>query len=426
MLRPPRRATRPSGIAGRKNLLQLVGTALAGGGRPAGHHPRWCISRCGVPLPLVEMLTLLAGLALFNVASMLRARLALPVGNGELFAALLVDVAVLTGQLYLRRRHRQSLHLPLPAAGGAGLGAAAAGATCGRWWRSPVLCFVGTDAVAPAAATCPGSTRGSLSDRLSRRPAAVLPARMPRCWWSSSAASAATCASAMPSWPQLRQRAAEEEHIVRMGLLASGAAHELGTPLATLSVILGDWARMAPFAGEPELREEIEEMQRQIAALQDHRRAASYCRPARRAARPPVQTTLHAFLDDAGGGVAPHAPASTSLAYRAPGCPGPADHLRHGAQADDRQRAGQRGGGGAARRAAAPGGELRRRRAEAARAGPRAPASAPPCCSGWASPTSPARAGRAAVWACSSPSTSRARWADRSRRTIRPKAAPRC
>ncbi|MGO8609956.1 sensor histidine kinase, partial [Rhizobium johnstonii] len=39
----------------------------------------------------------------------------------------------------------------------------------------------------------------------------------------------------------LRQRAAEEEHIVRMGLLASGAAHELGTPLATLSVILGDW-----------------------------------------------------------------------------------------------------------------------------------------------------------------------------------------
>ena len=31
------------------------------------------------------------------------------------------------------------------------------------------------------------------------------------------------------------QRAAEEDHIVRMGLLASGAAHELGTPLSTLS-----------------------------------------------------------------------------------------------------------------------------------------------------------------------------------------------
>src|SRR5690606_25586014 len=62
----------------------------------------------------------------------------------------------------------------------------------------------------------------------------------------------------------LRQRAAEEEHIVRMGLLASGAAHELGTPLSTLSVILGDWRRMPEFANNPELREEIGEMQTQV------------------------------------------------------------------------------------------------------------------------------------------------------------------
>ncbi len=63
----------------------------------------------------------------------------------------------------------------------------------------------------------------------------------------------------------LRQRAAEEEHIVRMGLLASGAAHELGTPLATLSVILGDWKRMPEFSRNPELLEEIGEMQAQLA-----------------------------------------------------------------------------------------------------------------------------------------------------------------
>jgi two-component system sensor histidine kinase RegB len=62
----------------------------------------------------------------------------------------------------------------------------------------------------------------------------------------------------------LRQRAAEEEHIVRMGLLASGAAHELGTPLATLAVILGDWKRMPEFAKNPELLAEIAEMQTQI------------------------------------------------------------------------------------------------------------------------------------------------------------------
>jgi two-component system sensor histidine kinase RegB len=62
----------------------------------------------------------------------------------------------------------------------------------------------------------------------------------------------------------LRQRAVEEEHIVRMGLLASGAAHELGTPLATVSVILGDWKRMPQFRNDPGLLEELTEMQTQL------------------------------------------------------------------------------------------------------------------------------------------------------------------
>jgi two-component system sensor histidine kinase RegB len=59
----------------------------------------------------------------------------------------------------------------------------------------------------------------------------------------------------------LRQRAAEEDHIVRMGLLASGAAHELGTPLATLSVVLGDWQEMALFWQDPERLQELGDMQ---------------------------------------------------------------------------------------------------------------------------------------------------------------------
>jgi len=63
---------------------------------------------------------------------------------------------------------------------------------------------------------------------------------------------------------ELRQRAIEEDHIVRMGLLASGAAHELGTPLSTLSVILNDWRRMPAIAGDPETAMELEEMQGQL------------------------------------------------------------------------------------------------------------------------------------------------------------------
>lgn len=62
----------------------------------------------------------------------------------------------------------------------------------------------------------------------------------------------------------MRQRASEEEHIVRMGLLATGAAHELGTPLATMSVILGDWQHTAEIARHPELLQDLEEMQQQL------------------------------------------------------------------------------------------------------------------------------------------------------------------
>ena len=88
----------------------------------------------------------------------------------------------------------------------------------------------------------------------------------------------------------VRQRAAEEEHIVRMGLLASGAAHELGTPLATLAVILGDWKRIPalthPGAAGRNCRDGSPGQ-----ALQDHRqRHPAVCRRGARVnrrARPP-------------------------------------------------------------------------------------------------------------------------------------------
>lgn len=63
----------------------------------------------------------------------------------------------------------------------------------------------------------------------------------------------------------LRQQAAEEDHIVQLGLLASGAAHELGTPLSSLSVILGDWARMPEIADNPDLAEDVREVQSELA-----------------------------------------------------------------------------------------------------------------------------------------------------------------
>jgi two-component system, sensor histidine kinase RegB len=63
---------------------------------------------------------------------------------------------------------------------------------------------------------------------------------------------------------QLRQRAAEEDHIVRIGLLASGAAHELGTPMATISVLVRDWFKHPAILSAPDLVEELHELETEL------------------------------------------------------------------------------------------------------------------------------------------------------------------
>lgn len=62
----------------------------------------------------------------------------------------------------------------------------------------------------------------------------------------------------------MRERALEESHIVEMGLLASGAAHELGSPLSAIAVTLSDWARMPQFRKQKHLQLELSEMQTAI------------------------------------------------------------------------------------------------------------------------------------------------------------------
>ncbi|HCL86428.1 MAG TPA: histidine kinase, partial [Comamonadaceae bacterium] len=52
--------------------------------------------------------------------------------------------------------------------------------------------------------------------------------------------------------------------VLRMGLLASGAAHELGTPLSTLAVILGDWQHDPQLARDAQLQQDVAEMQAQV------------------------------------------------------------------------------------------------------------------------------------------------------------------
>lgn len=96
---------------------------------------------------------------------------------------------------------------------------------------------------------------------------------------------------------RMRQQSAEEEHIVRMGLLASGAAHELGTPLSTLSVILNDWGRMAALKSDPDFMEELGEMRTALGRCKDI--VSSILLAAGEARGQDAEaTTLIDFLDD--------------------------------------------------------------------------------------------------------------------------------
>jgi two-component system sensor histidine kinase RegB len=56
----------------------------------------------------------------------------------------------------------------------------------------------------------------------------------------------------------------EEDHIIRMGLLASGAAHELGTPLSSIAVILNDWSREPRIADDADMAADLADVRREL------------------------------------------------------------------------------------------------------------------------------------------------------------------
>lgn len=96
---------------------------------------------------------------------------------------------------------------------------------------------------------------------------------------------------------RLRQRAAEEDHVVRMGLLASGAAHELGTPLASLAVILNDWQHAPPRSPSAQFDEELDDMLAAVARCKTILSGILMSAGEVRGEAPAV-TSIDAFLDE--------------------------------------------------------------------------------------------------------------------------------
>jgi two-component system sensor histidine kinase RegB len=216
----------------------------------------------GIHLPLHDMSIVVLILVAFNAVSRLRWRSpGEEVSNSMLFVSLLVDVATLTAQLYLSGGVTNPfvfLYLLQVILGAVLLRAWAV------WTIVAVtaVCFTGLTALYRPLDLPPedyGRLTGPYIQGLLlcfALNAALLVIFITRINRNLRARDARLA--------YMRERAAEEEHIVRMGLLASGAAHELGTPLSTLSVILGDWRRMPAFTGNPELLQEIDEMQAQV------------------------------------------------------------------------------------------------------------------------------------------------------------------
>ncbi len=215
----------------------------------------------GLKLPVVYMLEVLACLIAFNLASQLRWHEWRPVTNNQLFLALLVDVISLTAQLHLSGGITNPfvfLYL---------LQVILSSVLLEVWstWAIVAItsvCLTGLAMFSAPLPLPPDYRNGVFSLYVQGMlicfllNAALLVSFITRINANLRAGDAELAS--------LRQREAEKEHIVRMGLLASGAAHELGTPLATLSVILGDWKRMREVASNPVMLEEIEEMQTQL------------------------------------------------------------------------------------------------------------------------------------------------------------------
>ena len=286
-------ATSFGNTVGRQNALQLIQLRWIA---VFGQITTITIVHLGfdIPLPTPHMLQVLACLIAFNIASELRWHESRVVANRELFFALLFDVGILTAQLYLSGGTSNPfaflylLHVILSAV------------LLEAWstWSIigiTLLCLAGLSLFSEPLSLPlnPGSSLPNLyvagmliCFALNAALLVIFITRISRNLRAGEAQLA-----------DLRQHAAEEDHIVRMGLLASGAAHELGTPLATLSVILGDWKRMPEFTKNSELMEEITEMQTQLQRCKSIVSSVLLSAGEVRG-ESSVKTTLNIFLND--------------------------------------------------------------------------------------------------------------------------------
>ncbi|MGA9657769.1 MAG: ATP-binding protein [Asticcacaulis sp.] len=227
-----------------------------------------------IVLPVSYMIMTAAILVGLNLYSLYRLKLDKPISNTDLFAGLVIDVLVLSLQLHFSGGTYNPFvsFFMLPVIIGAVMLDAAYA------WAIYVLTLVAYLALAIAglnepmpAMAMPGmemaaSKGSSLIDRSSLHMHGMM-------------LGYGICAGALvfmitrvranlrvrdAELEGMKAAALEESHLVRMGLLSTGAAHELGTPLTTVSVILQDWHDLPLPRRKADLMADIETLQAQI------------------------------------------------------------------------------------------------------------------------------------------------------------------
>ncbi|MDR2187414.1 MAG: ATP-binding protein [Azonexus sp.] len=215
-----------------------------------------------IPLPQAPLFAVLAIAAAFNTLVHWRLRQASRASSGELFSQILFDIAALSALMFFSGGATNPLiSLLLPSLAVAALtlplGAVLlAGAVAIAAYSLLLIVYVPLPIADAARATQLHLTGMWLTFAVSAAMIVWFVIRLSTLIRARDAELAAA-----------REQALRDERVLAMGTLAAGAAHELGTPLATISLLAGELAadRHLP----PALQDDIALLRQQVALCKD-------------------------------------------------------------------------------------------------------------------------------------------------------------
>ena len=218
----------------------------------------------GMPLPLPALLSIVTLFALLNLATWMRLRRAPAVSMNEFFLHVAADVGVLTALLYFSGGSTNpfiSLYL-LP------LVIVAATLPAKYAWRMAALTIACYSLLLFFYVPMPKAAAGYFTD---------FHLHIFGMWFGFIVSVSLIIFFVMTMANTLRERdrilaetrekALRDEHLVELGTLAAGTAHELGTPLATIAVLAAELAQ--EYAGTPGLDEKTRILREQAARCKE-------------------------------------------------------------------------------------------------------------------------------------------------------------